>query len=201
MDCSIQPKMDTNNPTVLQTEAAHHKLYDNWTLWAHLPHDTDWSLKSYKEIFSFDKLEQAIAVTETIPENMVQNCMIFLMRKGINPIWEDPKNIKGGCFSYKISNKHVVSVWRNLSYILVGESLTEDRRLRSTINGITISPKKNFCVIKIWLSGREFQNPTSIIEFPNFSSEGCLFKTHSDSQAPQPQQQSHQQQQKQHSSD
>ena len=29
----------------------HHKLNTKWVLWAHLPHDTDWSLKSYKKIF------------------------------------------------------------------------------------------------------------------------------------------------------
>ena len=26
------------------------ELSDNWVLWAHLPHDTDWSLESYKNI-------------------------------------------------------------------------------------------------------------------------------------------------------
>ena len=25
-----------------------HILFDKWVLWAHLPHDTDWSIKSYK---------------------------------------------------------------------------------------------------------------------------------------------------------
>ena len=26
-----------------------HPLYDKWVLWAHLPHDTDWSIRSYKK--------------------------------------------------------------------------------------------------------------------------------------------------------
>ena len=30
--------------------------------------------------------------------------MLFLMRDGIQPIWEDEKNRNGGCFSYKINN-------------------------------------------------------------------------------------------------
>ena len=34
--------------------------------------------------------------------------MLFVMRNGINPMWEDPKNKDGGCFSYKISNKNVI---------------------------------------------------------------------------------------------
>ena len=69
-------------------------------------------------------------------------------------------------------------VWKNLSYTLVGEDLTKDGRLRSTINGITISPKKNFCIIKIWLASCDFQNPTSITNIDGITSHGCLFKKH-----------------------
>ena len=155
-----------------------NKLYDSWTLWAHLPHDTDWTARSYKEVITLNSVEATIAVCETLPEQMINNCMLFLMRKGILPMWEDPKNRKGGCFSYKVPNKLVVSVWKNLSYILVGESLTSDRKLLATINGITISPKKNFCIIKIWLATYEYQNPSVIHEMPGISAFGCLFKKH-----------------------
>ena len=159
-------------------DATFHKLYDSWTLWAHLPHDIDWTVQSYKELFTFSSVEETIAVCETLPEKMINNCMLFLMRKGILPMWEDPKNRKGGCFSYKVPNKMVVSVWRNLSYILVGESLTSDRKLLANINGITISPKKNFCIIKIWLANYDYQNPSVIHEIPGISAFGCLFKKH-----------------------
>jgi hypothetical protein len=156
-----------------------HKLYNAWTLWAHLPHDTDWTVKSYKQIYTVESVEGTIALCETIPEKMVTNCMLFVMRKGIQPMWEDPKNQKGGCFSYKIMNKSVPLVWKNLLYTLVGESLTDDKRLRPTINGITISPKKNFCIIKIWLATCDFQNPALISDVSSgISSHGCLFKKH-----------------------
>ena len=155
-----------------------HKLYDNWTLWAHLPHDVDWSVDSYKQVTTFDSAESAIAVCETLPEKLINNCMLFLMRKGILPMWEDPRNRKGGCFSYKVPNKTVASVWRNLSYTLVGETLTADRTLRQNITGITISPKKNFGIIKIWLANYDYQNPAVITELPGITPYGCLFKKH-----------------------
>ena len=155
-----------------------HKLYDNWTLWAHLPHDTDWTVRSYKPILTFDSVEQAVAVCETLPDKMIKNCMLFLMREGIQPIWEDPKNRKGGCFSYKVNNKNVSESWKNLSYTLVGECLTENKQLRPNINGITISPKKNFCIVKIWLATCDSQNPSAIAELPGVTSHGCLFKKH-----------------------
>lgn len=174
MACSIT----TMDASTQNTESNLHKLYDNWTLWSHLPHDVDWTVKSYKEIITLNSVEGIITLCETLPEKMISNCMLFLMRKGILPMWEDPKNKNGGCFSYKVSNKNVADVWKNLSYILLGECLTEDKKLRPTITGITISPKKNFCVIKIWLSTREFQNPMSICEIDGITHQGCIFKKH-----------------------
>lgn len=154
-------------------------LNDSWTLWVHLPHDTDWSMKSYKEIMTFNKIKDVIALTEVLPTQMIKNCMLFIMRKGIKPTWEDERNRKGGCFSYKVSNKYVPSVWKKLTYTLVGETLSKDKRHIRKINGITISPKKNFCVIKIWLSSCDVQNPEIITQIePSIISQGCLFKTH-----------------------
>jgi hypothetical protein len=48
----------------------------------------------------------------------------------------------------------------------------------SKINGITISPKRNFCIIKIWLSDCSMQNPSSIVPLDNLTKLGCLFKKH-----------------------
>ena len=37
------------------TKSVTHSLIDNWVLWAHLPHNTDWSLKSYIKIYQLDQ--------------------------------------------------------------------------------------------------------------------------------------------------
>ncbi len=155
----------------------HHKLQDSWTLWAHLPHDTDWSLSSYKKISTLETVEDTLILYENLPEVAIKNCMLFLMRDGIQPIWEDEKNRNGGCFSYKINNKNVAYSWKNLSYVLLGETLTSEN-LSKYINGITISPKKNFCIIKIWLSTCDYSNPEIITDIEGISKYGCLFKKH-----------------------
>jgi translation initiation factor 4E len=161
-----------------QPVVQRHKLQDVWTLWAHLPHDVDWSEKSYKQIISLDSVEGCIGVMDTIPEKMIVNCMLFIMRRGILPQWEDPKNVNGGCFSYKIPNKNVPQAWKELSYLLLGETLTDNKGLLKTINGITISPKKNFCILKIWLSTCSYQDPRQIVEMEHVPAHGCLFKKH-----------------------
>jgi len=61
---------------------------------------------------------------------------------------------------------------------MCGEALCEDINDMKHINGITISPKKNFCIVKIWLSISELQDPNVIVNINNLSKQGCLFKRH-----------------------
>jgi hypothetical protein len=174
----VTPQTTMTSEIIGKKTNEFHNLADCWTLWAHLPHDTDWTTKSYKKIYTIKNVESAIAITETMPEVLVKNCMLFLMREGINPVWEDPQNRSGGCFSYKISNKNVYEVWRDLSYILMGETISSKAPFVLGVTGITISPKKNFCIIKIWMRNCSFQNPAVVTEVKNLISQGCLFKKH-----------------------
>ena len=155
-----------------------HKLSHQWTLWAHLPHDTNWAASSYKKIYDFETAEEAIAIFETLPPKLVMNCMLFLMRKGIVPMWEDAKNRNGGCFSYKVANKEVNQAWKQLSYVTVGETISTNLTVLPHVNGITISPKKNFCIVKIWMANCNFQNAGVVRELEGITAHGCLFKKH-----------------------
>ena len=58
-----------------------HHLYDKWVLWAHLPHDTDWSLKSYKQIMEISAVENILTLYHHLPEILIKNCMLFLNAK------------------------------------------------------------------------------------------------------------------------
>lgn len=163
--------------TTMATE--NHNLRYKWDLWAHLPQDPDWTLNSYKKIYQFRTVEETIGVTEMLPDNLIKNCMLFIMRHGVTPMWEDPKNRNGGCFSYKITNKNVCKVWRSLTYAIVGESVSTNSSFANCVTGITISPKKNFCIVKIWMTNCNHQNPQIVTnEILNLTPQGCLFKKH-----------------------
>ena len=87
------------NPCNIEVaEMVQHPLYDKWVLWAHLPHDTDWSLKSYKQLMELSNVENILTLYNNLPEVLIKNCMLFLMRKGVTPTWEDSRNRQGGCF-------------------------------------------------------------------------------------------------------
>ncbi len=154
-------------------------LHGKWNLYYHLPHDKNWDFSSYKPIVENIKtVGELISTCECIPENILKHCMLFVMRTGITPMWEDPKNRNGGCFSFKVANKQVPAVWKTLFYALCGETLCTDKQNSKLMNGITISPKKNFCIVKIWLENCSVQDPNILIQIPNLSKQGCLFKKH-----------------------
>ena len=159
--------------------SSFHSLTGKWNLYYHLPQDNNRSLSSYTVLMgSINNLESIVGLNEKIPENVIKNCMLFVMREGITPMWEDNKNRHGGCFSYKVTNKYVPEVWKKLFSLLCGESLTVKEEHSKLINGITISPKKNFCIIKIWMNTSEHQDPNIIVNIHNLSKQGCLFKKH-----------------------
>ena len=176
-----------------------NKLNNIWTCWIHLQNDTNWDINSYRKITTFDTLEKCIIFVENFNKIILKKCMVFIMRDDILPLWENISNIKGGCFSYKISNNLVCNVWNTLCYYLIGQTIHKNTDVVKSINGISISPKKNFCIIKLWLSDinnikncediynfinnknlNEFEDfdPFNIHKLCNIEKQMCVFKKH-----------------------
>jgi hypothetical protein len=160
-------------------QSPKYTLNDKWDLYYHLPDDKNWDVTSYTTMLGdIHSAEAVISINETLPDQVIKSCMLFLMRSTIKPIWEDPKNTSGGNFSYKVVNKNVYEVWKQMFYLLCGGNLCVDTKYNEYLNGITISPKKNFCILKIWLNTKEFQDPNFIAKIPNLPIQGCIFKKH-----------------------
>ena len=62
-----------------EKEIQENYLSDKWVLWAHLPHDTDWTKKSYKRIMEINSVEEMISLYRTLPDKLIKNCMLFLI--------------------------------------------------------------------------------------------------------------------------
>jgi translation initiation factor 4E len=129
------------------TQLEENVLNSSWCLWYHDPENNNWDIKSYKKIYSFNSIERYWTLHNTLQDGMINSGMFFLMRDGIMPMWEDGNNINGGFWSYKIPKKEAHDAWIDLSVALIAECVSSEM---DTITGISISPKKAFCVIKIW---------------------------------------------------
>lgn len=157
---------------------AFHETYDKWSLYAHLPHNSDWSLESYKLIMTIETLEQLVSLLSYIPENVVKTCMLFFMRNQIKPVWEDDANLSGGSFSFKVQNKQVVETWNKMCYVIASENMTSNENIMGKINGITISPKKQFCIIKIWMSDCDNKESSIFDKLYFLEKKDAIFKKH-----------------------
>ncbi len=142
------------------------------TLYAHLPYDTDWTINSYKTIHTVSNVDELINLYNNIPIEIIKNCMLFLMKDDIKPMWEDINNKNGGSFSFRIDNNKIINKWLITSYLFFVNDLVSN----TNINGITISPKKNFNILKIWVAdckNKDINTVNNIINIP-----GCIFKKH-----------------------
>ena len=122
------------------------KFNNKWNLWYH--HEKDnWKLSGFKKIYKIENIKNFW----TLFNNWdllggINYKHFFIMKNDVPPIWEDPKNINGGCWSFKVNYQTASELWENLSIYLVTEKISNQE-----IVGISICLKKNNnIVIKIW---------------------------------------------------
>jgi hypothetical protein len=164
-----------------------YNLNNNWTCWIHYQNDNIWTLDRYQNITTLVTLKDAVLFIENLDENIIKKTMLFFMKDSILPLWESEDNINGGCFSYKISNTNIVNIFKILLYKIIGNTLSSDENTSNNINGISISPKKNFCIIKIWMRNKNIianhdyssnKDPFNIHTIFNIEEQLCVFKEH-----------------------
>ena len=99
--------------------------------------------------------------------------MFFLMRNEIFPLWDSEENKDGSSFSFKILKNDFKKYWNNLSIMVLSETFLKEEHIDKwdNINGLSISPKKNFCIIKIWLKTKDLFNNDNINKYFNMPKE------------------------------
>lgn len=119
-----------------------------WVLWYHDPENRDYSLKSYIMIAEFTTPQEFWSVVDSIPKEAWECGMFFFMKRGIPPLWDDPINENGGAWSKKIEATQAHTGFIDLMvHCLTDELLT---KRKETLVGLSISPKGQFHIIKIW---------------------------------------------------
>lgn len=124
-----------------------NNLSDTWNVWYHHTKD-NWTIDGYKKIY---KIENGIDFWKLYNNwesvGGITSRHFFIMKNNILPLWEDPINMKGGCWSYKIVDSIAHELWEDLSVLLVTNELVQG----TTALGLSLTLKKNnTCVVKIW---------------------------------------------------
>lgn len=143
-----------------------HILNDTWTMYFHEPSDSNWTMASYVRLEQISSVEAFWRVHEGT-KKFLSRGMFFLMREHVFPCWDDPNNIDGGCISIKVLKEDIGTFWEEVAVRMLGESLVKKNKVEprprgasgsddvdaawSLVNGVSTSPKRYFCIAKIWL--------------------------------------------------
>lgn len=128
-------------------------LYDK-QLFRNLANKQNVNTKPHKEVCKIETLNDLVYLlkimevkvdqteNKTMPINLGMNKInldmndYIIMREGIEPIWEDPKNSNGGTFTIKMAHKKGYLVWSTFIKYMLGETMIPDME---NINGISVS--------------------------------------------------------------
>ena len=151
-------------------------LNDCWMLYFHDPDNNDWTPKSYNVLQTLSTAEDWVGADSAF-RDMWQRGMFFLMREHIQPLWEDENNKHGGCLSFKVNKPDASEYWFQLGCKLLGEVLGRPQIQNDHICGISISPKRNYCILRVWLRSSEHTLPELYhLEAPYYSQ--VIYKPH-----------------------
>jgi hypothetical protein len=154
-------------------------LNDVWTFYFHDPYSNDWTNESYKLLGTISTVEEFWQHYSLVKDN-VSKGIFFIMRDYVFPSWDDPANLDGGCLSIKVLKENVPSFFEDIAIKLLGESLLKnDKSHWNKINGISTSPKKHFCIIKIWVKSDLMCNKDLYDILPNYYGD-IIYKSNRD---------------------
>ena len=155
------------------------KLNEDWDLWYHSLKDQNWGKNSYQKLLCLKSLFDYKLIVDKFKQNHYQNGMFFCMKKNVFPNWEDPINRQGGCLSFKVPSKDMMNEWNQLLLYCINNNILKDKN--EEVTGISISPKKEFNIIKIWFScnkGDEYKQLFDVVR-NNFQISKSIFRAHS----------------------
>jgi len=126
-----------------------HILNNKFILYFHDLLSYNWTLQSYINIADVGSIEDYWYINSLLREHLHLG-MFFLMRDKISPLWNETNN--NYSFSMKVLKNESLWYWNHMNSLVLSENFinTKYKDKLKTINGLSISPKKNFCIIKIW---------------------------------------------------
>lgn len=125
-------------------------LPQKWTLWYHDPNNSDYSLGSYIKISTFNDVADFWSTVEAISSEAWNSGMFFLMKDGVRPLWDAPENDKGGAWSKKVDASDTHGVFVDCMVHCLADKMLKEKN--ETIMGVTLSPKGQFHIVKVWNS-------------------------------------------------
>jgi len=160
--------------------ALHPIPTGSWSVYYHEPENDVWTAESYKKIDTVNSWERLGSLLKELGPHKTTNGLLRVMRGDYSPLWENNANIYGGSYCLKVRRRNAIEVFNRYLAAAALDICAWDKE--NTIVGVTISPKKESCIIKIWnLDAKRFGNPTDLVIFhEDIKHEEILYRRHTD---------------------
>jgi Eukaryotic initiation factor 4E len=89
---------------------------------------------------------------------------LHLFKRTVKPVWEDPRNARGGCWTFRVPKAQSMQFWTEISLMAIGEIL-DVTEPGDDICGISISNRFKSDLITVW--NRDGSNEKSIEKIKN----------------------------------
>jgi hypothetical protein len=119
----------------------------SWTLYFHSPDETKWTLNTFISLGVMKTWRDFWTVMDGLQIEHLSNGMFFMMRDPSPPLWESHHHIRGGCYSFRCQSADAPDIYVNHIIAVMLNHLTDPA---NQINGLSISPKRGFNIIKAW---------------------------------------------------
>lgn len=141
-------------PAPLDADAAF--LADTWSVWFHDVDDAQWDVASYVRLPSVSTVGD-VARAHRALSDLWPRGFFFVFREHVMPVYEDAHHV--GCYSYKVPIARAADEWFRLLAAAVGETATAPG---DAVTGVSLSPKRNFAILRVWLGPAEEPPPLAI---------------------------------------
>ena len=146
---ALSPKNNkASGPNVLLTH--------EWTIWfdkitkseskgSTLYEDCIVELGSFQSVNGFWSYWQTLRV-----ESLKHHCNLRIFRKGVKPLWDDPKNINGGKWVVRNVPTHLrKGLWTDMALVLIADKIQEF--CTSDVCGVVLSTREEGDSLQIWI--------------------------------------------------
>ena len=149
-------------------------LANKWTIYFHDYENPDWTHESYEKLVIIETPTDFWTVFEMMKPKLVTG-MFFFMKNKIFPKCDSHVNegTKYTFMSIKILKVRVENFAEHVLVRLLSESLHKSNP--DCVKGVSISPKKHFCIFKIWLDSSDSYKDIDF-DIPDYYHGSIIFR-------------------------
>ncbi|RUS19411.1 hypothetical protein BC937DRAFT_87523 [Endogone sp. FLAS-F59071] len=120
--------------------------------------------QNLKIISTVDTVQAFWSVYNNIagPDRLPFRASLHFMKKGIKPIWEDPKNEDGGAYNFRIIKKDSPVGWREILMLLIGEQFEDCLSADDSVCGVSVSTRYMSDNFQIWTANAAGKNEEKV---------------------------------------